>query len=65
MPEAKYKYSKRFEILPGYAVDNSFQYPDMLNLVQKPIEELQPMQFGIHQLSMVSQFGDVDQLRIG
>ena len=54
LPVNKYRCSKVFEILPGYKVDNQFQYPDMMNMTQKSFSQLQPMQLGLNQFSMMA-----------
>lgn len=65
LPSNKYKTTKRFQILPGYKIENSFQYPDMLTLNNLPFEKLQPMKLGLNQFSALAQFGNTELMRVG
>lgn len=40
LPSNKYRTTKKFHVLPGYKVENNFQYPDMLALTELTFEEL-------------------------
>lgn len=33
LPQIRYRLTKSFSILPGYKIENSFQYPDMVSLM--------------------------------
>ena len=48
LPSNKYKCTKKFQVLPGFKVENSFQYPDMLSLTQKSFDQLHPMKLGFN-----------------
>ena len=40
LPSNKYRLTKKFHVLPGYKVENQFQYPDMLSLSDLPLPHL-------------------------
>ena len=40
LPSQKFRLTKKFEILPGYHVENKFQYPDMFALTSYDSEKL-------------------------
>lgn len=48
LPSNKYRSTRKFQVLPGYKIENSFQYPDMLSLTELSFEQLQPMRFGLN-----------------
>lgn len=61
----KYRATETFAILPGYEVDNQFQYPDMLTLATEPHENLQPMSLGSNKFGFRAQFGELEPLMLG
>lgn len=65
LPSNKYRMTKKFKVLPGYKVENQFQYPDMLSLSELTIQDLQPLKLGFNQFSVLAQFGQVEQMRVG
>lgn len=65
LPSNKYKSTKKFQVLPGYRVENSFQYPDMIALTELSFEQLQPMKMGLNQFSAIVQFGEADMMKVG
>jgi hypothetical protein len=54
LPSYKYRMTKKFQILPGYKVENTFQYPDMLSLTELTYEQLQPIRLGLNQFSALA-----------
>ena len=57
--------SQRFEILPGYQVEKTVQYPDMASLKGHGPMQLQPMQLGAHYFCAAAKFGVNDIFKTG
>lgn len=65
LPSNKYRMTKKFHVLPGYKIENQFQYPDMLSLTELSFEQLQPIRLGLNQFSALAQFGEIDEMKVG
>lgn len=65
LPGNKLRATQPFHVLPGYKVDNHFQYPDMLTIFNTPAEKLQPFRLGAHKFAMKAQFGALEAMKLG
>lgn len=66
LPQIRYRLTKSFSILPGYKIENSFQYPDMVSLMDDEAKrDMHVLQLGLRQFSMVAQFGDLQPMKTG
>jgi len=61
----KFRSTKVFDILPGYKIEKTVQYPDLAAFTINSLEKLQPMRLGVHQFSLISKFGCSDILKTG
>lgn len=68
LPKKKtYKFfiSPLFWVLPGYKVDNQFQYPTLVHFQAYPLEKMQPFRMGFRNFSMMACFGEMNPMLIG
>ena len=60
-----FRFSPLFWVLPGYKVENQFQYPTLDCFQNNTAEQMQPFRMGFRNFSMMAKFGEINAMTIG
>ena len=71
LPAYRFSSTRKFEVLPGYSVENHFMYPDILSLSKsedrsdETARDSWLFKMGAANFGMVAQFAERQVLRVG